>query len=352
VLATHGRAFWILDDVSPLRQYSDEIAKQDVHLYAPATAVRVQTASEDEEVPKRVLVGENPPAGALIYYFLKEKPKGDTAIEILDSSGSVVRKYSSNKIDELEEPLTPEDKKPEKQIKVEAGLNRFVWDLRYAGSSHVPDYYLWEYKNGSRGPMALPGKYEVRLTVDGKTQTGAFEVTMDPRVNVSQADLQKQFDLLMQIRDELSRVYDTVNQIQDVRAQMDGLRKRLPDNSSVKPMFTAAAELDKHLLSVRDDLAQMKIKSNEDSLAYPQRVDSKLSALAMAVGVGTDSAPTEAEYQVFEKLKKQADVAIAHWAEIQKTELADFQKMIAGQNIQAIVVPAAENVGSAGESPR
>ncbi len=352
VLATHGRAFWILDDVSPLRQYSDEIAKQNLHLYAPATAVRIQTASDDEEAPKHVLVGENPPAGALIYYFLKDETKAETTIEILDSSGSVVRKYSSNKTDELEEPLTPEDKKPEKQIKVEAGLNRFVWDLRYAGSSHVPDYYLWEYKNGSRGPMALPGKYEVRLTVGGKTQTAPFEVTMDPRVNVSQADLQKQFDLLIQIRDELSRVYDAVNQIQDVRAQMDGLRKRLPDNSSVKPMFTAAAELDKHLLLVRDDLAQMKIKSNEDSLAYPQKVDSKLSALAMAVGVGTDSAPTEAEYQVFEKLKKQADVAIAHWAEIQKTELVGFRKMIAGQNIQAIVVPAAENLGSAGESPR
>jgi hypothetical protein len=350
VVATHGRAFWILDDVSPLRQYSDEIAKRDVHLYTPATAMRFQNSSE--EPPKPVLVGENPPAGALIYYFLKQKLKGETTIEILDSSGSVIRKYSSNKMEELEEPPTPEDKKPEKQIKVEVGLNRFVWDLRYAGSSHVPDYYLWEYKDGTRGPLALPGKYQVRLTVDGKSQTAAFEVAMDPRVDTSQADLQKQFDLLIQVRDELNRVFDTVNQIQDVRAQVEGLRKRLPDSSTVKPMLTAAAALDKNLLAVRDDLVQMKITSSEDSLAYPQRVDSKLSALAMGVGVGTDSAPTEAEYQVFDKLKKQADVSIAHWAEIQKTELADFQKMMAGQNIQAIVVPAVENAGSAGESPR
>jgi hypothetical protein len=175
---------------------------------------------------------------------------------------------------------------------------------------------------------------------------------MDPRVNVSQADLQKQFDLLIQVRDEPSRVHDTVNQIRDVRAQMDGLRKRLPDNGAVKPMLTAAVELDKNLLAVRDDLIQMNIKSNEDSLAYPQRIDSKLAALAIAIGVGTDSAPTEAEYQVFEKLKKQADISIAHWAEIQRTKLADFQKMMAGQNIQAIVVPAVEHTGSAGESPR
>jgi len=350
VVATHGRAFWILDDVSPLRQYSDEIAKRDVHLYTPATATRFQNSSE--EPPKPVLVGENPPAGALIYYFLKEKPKGETTIEILDSSSSVIRKYSSNKTEELEEPLTPEDKKPEKQIKPELGLNRFVWDLRYTGSSRVPDYYLWEYKDGSRGPLAMPGKYQVRLTVDGKSQTAPFEITLDPRVNVSQADLQKQFDLLIQVRDELSRVYDTVNQIQDVRAQMDGLKKRLPDNNAVKPTLTAADALDKKMLLVRDDLAQMKIRSNEDSLAYPQRVDSELSGLAIAVGAGTDSAPTEAEYQVFDKLKKQADISIAHWAEIQRNELADFEKMMAGQNIQAIVVPEAENAGSAGESPR
>jgi len=352
VLATHGRAFWILDDVSPLRQYSDEIAKHDAHLYTPATAMRFQSPSDDGDSARHVLVGENPPAGALIYYFLKEKPKSETTIEILDSAGSVIRKYSSNKTEELEEPLTPEDKKPEKQIKAEAGLNRFVWDLRYTGSSRVPDYYLWEYKDGSRGPLALPGRYQVRLTVDGKSETAAFEARIDPRVEVSQADLQKQFDLLIQVRDELSRVYDAVNQIQDVRAQVDGLRKRLPDTGSVKSMLMAAATLDKNLLSVRDDLVQMNIRSNEDSLAYPQRVDSKLSGLAMAVGVGTDSAPTEAEYQVFDKLKKQADIAIAHWGEIQKIELADFQKMMAGQNIQAIVVPAVEHAGSAGESPR
>ena len=117
-------------------------------------------------------------------------------------------------------------------------------------------------------------------------------------------------------------------------------------------MVAAAADLDKNLLSVRDDLSQMLIRSNEDSLAYPQRVDSKLAGLAMAVGVGSDSAPTAAEYEVFDKLKKQADISIAHWAEIQKTSLADFQKMVAGQNIQAIVVPAAENAGAAGESPK
>jgi len=346
VLATHGRAFWILDDVSPLRQYTDQIAAQDTHLYTPAVALRTQNANNDdndnnEDAPKPGLVGKNPPAGAVIYYFLKDKPGGETIIEILDASGNVVRKYSSNKTEDLDEPLNPDDKKPEKQVKVEAGLNRFIWDLHYQGASRVPDYYLWEYKDGAHGPLAVPGKYQVRLTVDGKSQTAPLELKLDPRVNVSQADLQTQFDLLIQIRDELSHVYDAINQIQDVREQVNGLKKRLPETGSTKPVLAAATGLDQKLVSLRDDLAQKKNTSNESSLAYPQRVDCKLAFLAIAVGEGSDSAPTESQYKVFDKLKKQADESLAQWAEIQKTDLAEFQRMMAGQNIQAIVVPAA-----------
>lgn len=192
----------------------------------------------------------------------------------------------------------------------------------------------------------MPGKYEVRVTAEGKTETAAFEVKLDPRVEVSRAELQEQFDLLLQIRDQLSRVYDAVNQIQDVRSQVDGMQKRLPENNSTKPVLEAATKLDGHLLEVRDELIQINNTSNEASLAYPQRVDDKLAGLAMAVGEGTDSAPTAAEYRVFEQLKKQSEDGIARWAELQRTDLAALQKMTAEQNIQAIVVPAGENQGS------
>ena len=169
VLATHGRSFWILDDVTPLRQFTDEVAKNEVYLYKTATAYRVHNV-DIQDVPKPILVGQNPPPGAVIYYYLKQAPKGETTIEILDAAGNMIRKYSSNKMEPLEEPLDPDDKKPEKQVKAEAGLNRFLWDLRYEGASRVPDYYLFEYKDGARGPLAVPGQYQVRLTVDGKSQ--------------------------------------------------------------------------------------------------------------------------------------------------------------------------------------
>jgi photosystem II stability/assembly factor-like uncharacterized protein len=347
VLATHGRAFWILDDLSPLRQFGDDVTKQDAHLYTPSTALRLHYATQPA---KPVLAGQNPPPGAVLYFWLKEKPKGEVTIEILDGAGSTIRKYSSSRTKDLDEPLNPEDKKPEKQIKPEVGLNRFIWDLRYEGASRVPDYYLFEYKDGALGPMAVPGKYQVRLAADGKSQTAAFELKLDPRVNESQADLEKQFKLALQIRDELSRVYEAANQIQDVRSQLQGLKRRLPE--SAKPVLTAADDLDQKLVGVRDELFQIKIKANEDSLAYPQKVDSKLAFLALVVSDDTDSAPTAACYQTFDRLKKQADDLIARWAGIQKNELAEFQKLMAGQNIQAVVVPSAESAGDVGEEPR
>ncbi len=348
VLATHGRSFWILDDVSPLRQFTDGIANQEVHLYTPATAYRMQNPDQDD-IPKPVRVGQNPPAGAVVYYFLKDKPKGEITVEILDSSQKVIRKYSSEKTEELDEPLNPDDKKPEKQIKAETGLNRLVWDMYYQGTSRVPNYYVYEYKDGLMGPVALPGKYEVRVTANGKSETADFDVKLDPRVKVSNEDLQKQFDLGLQIRDELTRVYDAVNQIQDVQVQVEGLKKRLPEDVSTKAVVGADEQLDQKLLAVRDELIQAKVKSNEDSLAYPEKVDVKLAYLATAVGQGADSAPTEAEYHEFDKLKKQADESLSRWAEIERTDLAAFDRLMAGRNIEAIVVPSSEHSEATGE---
>jgi len=342
VVATHGRAFWILDDLSPLRQYKDEIAQKDAFLYTPATAYRIQAGeSGPRHPPKRN--GQNPPVGAVIYYYLKDAPKAEseTTIEILDASGKVVRKYSSSEYNSLEEPPDPDDKKPEKQIKSEAGLNRFVWDLRYEEARHVPGYYLYEYNSGARGPVAVPGHYQVRLTVGGQSQTAGFDLKLDPRVKVSQEDLEAQLKLLLETRDELSRVYDTVNQIQDVRAQLTGLKRRLPESASFKTILTAADDLDKKLVAIREDLVNLDITANEDSLAYPPQLDAKLAYLAMDAG-GADSAPTESEYRQLEKLKRQTGEFIARWEDVQHRDLAAFQKMTAEGSLSTVLVPPAE----------
>jgi photosystem II stability/assembly factor-like uncharacterized protein len=340
VLATHGRSFWILDDVSPLRQFADSVAAEDVHLYKPATAYRVHTG---EAPAKLSFDGKNPPSGAVIYFYLKQAPKPETKeevkIEILDATGSVVRTYSSNRSEPLDEPLDPDDKKREKEIKPEDGLNRFVWDLHYEEANRVPNYYLWEYNDGAKGPLAVPGNYQVRLTAKGKSLTAPFEMKIDPRVTTSQADLEKQFKLEMDVREQLNRVYDAVNQIQDVREQLDGLKKRLVPGDSSKALFDGASALDAKLIAVRDPLINFKISASEDSLAYAPGIDAKLAFLSMGVAGFADSAPTEAEYQEFDKLKKQTDELLAHWDQVRNADITSFQKLAAEQNIHPIYVP-------------
>jgi photosystem II stability/assembly factor-like uncharacterized protein len=347
VVATHGRSFWILDDVSPLRQFSDEVAKKDVHLYVPEPGYRIQAGGEGEDAHPSKRTGQNPPSGAVIYFYLKDTPKAETEtkLEILDASGKLIRKYSSAETKRLDEPADPDDKKPEKEIKPEAGLNRFVWDLRFEEAHRIPGYYLWEYGGGARGPVAAPGQYQVRLTVGGESQVAPLELKLDPRVNVSPVDLAQQFNMLTQIHEELNLVYDAVNQIQDVRSQVTGLKRRLPENTSAKPIASSADDLEKKLVGMRDQLVNLTISANEDSLAYPPQIDARLAFLATDVG-SADSAPTEAEQLVFEKLKRQSGELLGRWDDLQRHELAAFRKLTADSNLSTVVVPPAGQTGA------
>ncbi len=350
VLATHGRSFWILDDVSPLRQYRDEIAKESVHLYTPATAYRIHNP---ERPPRHAsLAGINPPSGAVIDFFVKEVPKGETRIDIVDAQGQRIRSFSSLKTIVPDEPLDPEDKKPEKEIKVEAGLNRFIWDLHYERANRVPGYSLWEYNDGAEGPLALPGDYQVRLTVDGQMQTARFEVKLDPRVHTTQAELEQQFQMQLQIREQLNRIYTAVNQIEDVRAQTEALKRRLPAEDGARPLRASADGLSTKLVSVREPLINLKISANEDSLAYRPGLDGQWAFLGVIVGSGCDCPPTEAARQRFDQLKRATDEAVARWDELQKSDVAAFQKMAANQGIYPVEVPAPNSSVSAGQNRR
>jgi hypothetical protein len=349
VVATHGRSFWILDDLTPVRQYTDDVAKKDVHLYTPQVAYRMQNPGGEDRPKKPVLTGQNPPPGAVIDFFVKAPPKGETLVEILDGQGQVIRKYSSLKTQVPDEPLDPDDKKPEKEIKVEAGLNRFVWDLCYEEANRVPGYHLWEYNSGAQGPVALPGKYQVRLSVDGKSQTVPLEVKLDPRVQVTEADLEKQFNLLLQVRVQLNRVYTAVNQIEDVRNQTAEMKRRLPPDDNARNVTSSADSLTAKLVSVREPLANLRISANEDSLAYHPELDGQWAFLAMIVSAGCDCGPTEAALQRFDELKKQTDVAIAKWADLQKGDVAEFQKLAIERGIQPVAIPAEGSAVSSGE---
>ncbi len=340
-VATHGRSFWILDDITPLRQVNAQTAAETVYLFKPRLTYRTHlTQGMLMDRP----VGENPPPGAIIYYYLKSAPKEneEMKLEILDHQGKVVRTYSSKKPPE-EEPKSEfeETVKPMEQLTTDAGLNRFVWDARNEKASRIPGYRLWEYDDGARGPLALPGSYQVRLTAQGKTLTVPLELKIDPRTAASSADLQKQFDLGLQIRDRLTEANNAVNQVRDLRAQIKDLQKRLAQDSKAKALLAAAVELEKKLPGVEEALINPNIKSSEDSLNYPIRLDGKLAVLAYAVG-SADTPPTQSDYDVFKSLNGRLDEALAKWKDIRDRDLASLNDMARKENIPLVILkPAA-----------
>ncbi len=346
VLATHGRGFWVLDDLSPVRQHSDQLKTESAHLFTPALATRSQYSHSHR---KSHTAGENPPPGAVIYYQIKDKPK-DVSIEILDENGQRVRLISNKQIEDLDEQPDPEDEKPKQRLEPKPGLNRFVWDMQYDEVPRMKDYYLYEYQDGTQGPVVLPGKYQVKLTVDGQSQTAPLTVKMDPRVTTSQADLKAQFDLLMDIRQQLIKLYSTYSQIGDVRAQLKGMRQRLPQTVAYKPVFTAGGDLDAKLAAIQDEMIEGRNHSNEDSLSFGVKLDGQLSGLAMYVTGASDTAPTAAAVARYEALRGQIEAALAKWKTVVETDLPGFQKLTRDQNIEAIIVPSAMGSDQAAEA--
>jgi hypothetical protein len=338
IVATHGRAFWVLDDIASIRQMTAAPTTDEAHLYQPASVVRFR--GPGFTLPAGIPVGTNPPAGAVIDYSLKTVPKDQITLEILDASGKLVRKYSSKK--SVSGPSPDEEEfgvsRPGQELPVEVGLNRFVWDLQYDAPTIVPGAVGW----GGRpaGPLVVPGKYEIKLTVGGKTSSATLELTKDPRVSASQADLEKQLEFALRIRDRVGAGNEAVNQIRSVRSQLEALKKRLAADPSAKPILDSADALIKKMNAVEEKIIQPKSKSGEDPLNFPIQVANQLADLQETVE-SADTAPTAASFTVFEELNSRLEVQLAAWHEIESKDLAALNAAIQKANIPAIA-PAAE----------
>ena len=334
VVATHGRSFWVLDDLSPLRQSSASIAAEDVHLFTPDTAFRTR---EGHMNPRSYPIGENPPSGAILYYYLKDEPKTPAKLELLDGDGKVIRSYSSaeKKIDEG--PDEGERDLPVESIPVNAGLNRFIWDLRYETPKRVPGLI---YDAGEPvGPLALPGKYQVRLTVGGKSQTASFEVKMDPRVQTSPDDLRKQFDLMLKLSERQDLMNKTVLAIRDLRTQLQAFEKRIGSGAETKSLATESADLRKKISAIEEQLVQVNSKSSEDQANYPTMLNSKLAHLQSLVD-SADTAPTPAEDAVFAELDQRLETQLTAWREVLAKDLPALNESMHKDKVPALA-PAA-----------
>ena len=340
VVATQGRSFWILDDVSPLRAWKPEIASKDLHLFAPKPAIRMAGGGAwwmEDEAPRAI--GKNPPNGVYVHYWLKdkpvEKPKGMDVItiEILDGD-TVLRTFTSEKPPEPEEGVPPPDESREKPLEPKQGLNRFVWDVRMLRPQLVPKAVLW---GNRQGPKVAPGTYKVRLRKGDLVLTESFEVRPHPELSIPAGDLKKQADFLRDIRDRISDTHQVVLQIRDVKAQAKEIASRAEKLGKKEPVSARAKALAEKLDLLEARLVNPKIKAPQDILNFVPALDHQFVGIATAAG-SADGAPRPAEVQYYAELKGKLDGVMADLSGIFEKDLAEFNMAVRDAGIPPVAV--------------
>ena len=355
VVATHGRSFWILDDLTPLRQFEPTQLEQPAYLFPLRTTVRFRTyrgfghppvpganyrmtgasmvAFETREIEtgEKVEVyldaGQNPPDGAIITYYLREQPEGEVTLTILDAEGNEIRSYSSEK----KEPKPGEEESKEPLVPKTPGFHRFVWNLRYPDAVKVPGDKSMEFAGGVLGPLVPPGRYQVRLTIGDESWTEPFEVVRDPRIEASDAELREQFELALQVWRKLSETHEAVNRIRKLRRQLEVWETR----DDLTELREKAKGLREKLLEVEGELIQYRAQGRQDVLNYPLKLNAKLAGLATAIG-SADSRPTRQAYEVFADLSGRVDAQLARLKELIERDLAAFNRIVA-QSAAAVI---------------
>src|SRR5262245_48812461 len=349
VAATQGRSFWIFDDLPMLHQIVDAggfSKASETNLFKPKEAYRMPGGGGFGG--PSATVGRNPAAGVVVYYYLKNKPTSDIQLEFLDSAGKSIRKFTGR----VERPGAASTAAPAAApagggeggfgggggappVSMDVGLNRFIWDMRYADAARFPGMILWA--GETRGPKIAPGNYQVKLTADGKTFTQPFEVKADPRLSSTPADYAKQTELGLKIRDKLTETHNAIIQIRDVRRQIEDLMKRVAGQPSAKVIGDAGSALNKNLTTVEEALYQTKNQSNQDPLNFPIRLNNKLAALGGVVG-SAEAAPTAQSYAVYDEVSAAIDAQLQRLTQIMKTDVPAFNQLVRDQNIPAVVV--------------
>ena len=334
VVATQGRAFWILDDLTPLHEYESRLASERVHLFAPRPAVRMEGGTFDDDSPSRPL-GKNPPNGVVLSYWLKEKPaeKDVLTVEILEGD-KVIRRYSSEKKETKDDGSASDDDSADKPLEPKAGLNRLTWDMRILKPALVPKAVIW----GPReGPRVAPGTYSARLKFGGETLTQPVEVARHPEVPATAEDLKSQFRLLSDIRDRVEETHDAVAKIRDVKGQVEVIGERaekLGKGTALKEKGKALAE---KLTAIEKKLVNPDLKSNQDVLNFPPALDHQFVGLAYVVS-SADTKPTDASSAYYGEVSRSLATILAELDLVLSKDLGEFNAMVQKEAIPPVVV--------------
>ena len=348
VVGTHGRSFWILDNITALRQFSPEVAEAPAHLYAPQLTYRVRRNNNtDTPLPPEEPAGQNPPDGAMIDYWLKGAPSGAVTLEIVDaSSGKVVRRFSSA---DKPEPVNPKQfnvpmywVRPARTLSAGAGMHRFVWDLTYP----APDVLTRDYPMSAifrdtplypLGATVLPGQYTVILTVNAKPYAQPLNIRMDPRVKTAPDDLRRQFELDRKIAEALHRDYEAVQQVRSLRFQLKALTAKILTTGSTEKhrvsrgldvIQKTAAALDAKAAAIEGEEGDYRASY----LSTPEgrslaRLNGGLNALVTALDTA-DAAPTTQQAAMFGELEKALEEQLLAWGQLKSKDIPALNEQL------------------------
>lgn len=322
IAATQGRSFWMIDDLGPLRQLQPVMTGKAFLLYQPSDTYRMGGGGWGRP-PKTA--GANHPAGAMIHFYLKEKPADSVAVKLgfYDAAGKLIREFSSTAKERAE------------KIEVKQGGNMFVWNLFYPDAKGFEGIVLWA--ASLRGPRAVPGNYTVRLSIGDQTQEQPLRILADPRAGSNQAELQAQFDFITEVQAKVSEAHEAIAEIRDIRKQLNAYAERVKDKADMKDLAEKAKAIDKAMTAVEEALYQTKNRSGQDPLNFPIRLTNKLASVASLAGYG-DYPPTAQAMAVKNELTPQIDAELAKFREIKAKELPAFNQMVKEKGVDAVML--------------
>jgi photosystem II stability/assembly factor-like uncharacterized protein len=340
IASTMGRAYWILDDLTIFRQFHGGDSTKKFALFTPADTYRISGGSaldgipdNDEDQPVISSAGTNPPTGVSIYYLVPSKPDSiKLTMEILDDKGQLVRSYSTKPDKKFVKFMGGPEANP--LLPNKPGLNRSVWDLRYATLPAVDDVFI---EGSYQGRKVAPGKYRVRLKKDSTEKTADFMVLPDPRINASEADYMMQQQTLADIDSKIKDIHEAVTQMRLVRKQINELADLLVDTIKYKPVIDSGKALAKKLTGWEEKLVQPKALSNDDVINFVNMLSANYIFLKGEMDVNTPMVTT-GQQQRLSELNAQWMPLKNEYKALQKN-ITDYNALCRSMNIEKITVP-------------
>ena len=326
IAATQGRSFWLIDDLTPLHQLNEAVSKADVHLYKPMPSYRMNGGQAGRRGQPKT-EGVNHPNGVMIHYFIKDTTKAVASLEILESNGKLIKKFATK----------PDKKAKEKEdeMKLKPGMNRQVWNMRYADAEGFDGIIMWA--ASLTGPKAMPGTYKARLTVNGKVMETEFEIVKDPRTSGTLADIKTQFDFSIAVRDKLSETNKAVKKIRTAREQINRVTEPMKGKEEMKDVNDMAKSILDDMKKIEETLYQTKNKSGQDPLNYPVRLNNKLGALGSEVD-GSDFRPTEQVKAVYKEITEKIDEQLNLLNKVMSDKVPKFNELVKQKQVNAISI--------------